>query len=162
MSYLDCPPLAPTSGRTPLQQAVLDDITSLHAPETFLWIVCPRPDGSAVIRYSWTRGGAPLGDRIDQLALAAGLDAADWLHIGDRHSQPSTHGRIKIEAYPLRRILADVQSGVRIPEVRREGIRRVIESAAEMSGHTTLRGLPRWVGVGPTLLARSTHSGEQA
>jgi hypothetical protein len=145
--------LAPTSDPTPVEKAAADGIASGCAPETFLCIVFHRPDGGARIWYAWTTGGQPLGDRIDQLALAAGLDATDWLHIGDRHCTHSTRGRIEIQAYPLRPVLADVQGGIRGPQERRERLRRVIACAADMTGQTPRTTTPGWLGFGPTLLA---------
>jgi hypothetical protein len=150
------PLLIPTSDPTPVEKAAVDDILDGFDPETFLWIVFHRPDGGAHVWYAWTDGGAPLGDQVDQRALAAGLDAADWLHIGDRHCQHTTRGRIEIQAYALRPILADIHNGIRGPEDRRAALRRVIACAAAESGQTPRPGCPRWLGVGPTLLARRT------
>ncbi|WP_330479873.1 hypothetical protein OG301_39370 (plasmid) [Streptomyces platensis] len=146
--------LIPTGDATPVEKAAVDGIVDGFDPETFLWIVFHRPDGSARIWYAWTTGGTSLGDRIDDLALNAGLDVADWLHIGDQHCEHSTRGRIDIQAYALRPIFADVQAGVRGPEDRRDGLRRVIACAAEKTGQTPHPGVPRWLGVGPTLLNR--------
>ncbi|NUS25011.1 MAG: hypothetical protein HOV92_12415 [Streptomyces sp.] len=144
--------LVPTDDPRPVEKAAVDGIVDGFEPETFLWIVFHRPDGGAHIWYAWTVGGTDLGDRVDRMALAAGLDSADWLHIGDRHCQHSTRGRIAIQAYALRPILADVQNGVRSPEDRRERLRRVVRKAAEMTGQTPRTLTPRWLGVGPTLL----------
>lgn len=152
------PALTPTGTSRPVELAVLDSIAAAHAPETFLRIVLHRPDGGASIRYGWTTGGPTLGDRIDTQALAAGLDFADWLEITDRSSQHSTRGRIQIQACPLRPVLADVTGGHRAPEARREGLRRVIRCAAQTTGQApspSLPSLPRWYGVGPTLLNRT-------
>jgi hypothetical protein len=155
-STLDRPTFTPTSDQAPVVRAVLDGITGQHEPETFLWIVHHRPDGGATIHYRWTTGGQPLGDRVDGAALAAGLDAADWLHIGDRHCKRSTRGRFAIEAYALRPVLADVDNGVRCPEDRRAGILRVIARAAEETGQSARPGCPRWLGMGPALVSRKT------
>lgn len=152
----DTVPLVPTNDRAPVEHAVVDDIASTAEPETFLWITFHRPDGGATIRYAWTAGGETLGNHIDQLALAAGLDGADWLHITDRNCQHSTRGRITIDAYLLRPVLADVQNRVRCPEPRRDGIRRVIASAIDATGSPAQPVVPRWPGVGPSLLARPT------
>lgn len=149
-------PLAPTDDRAPVEFAVVDSIAADHEPDTFLWIVFHRPDGGATIRYAWTGNGTLLGDRIDQLALTRGLDAADWLHIGDRNNTRTTRGRITIDAFRLHGVLADVRDGARCPENRRDGIRHVIACAAETTGHTLRPGIPCWVGVGPSLLARNT------
>lgn len=150
------PALIPTGDRRPVELAIADSIAASHEPETFLWIAFHRPDGGATLRYAWTAGGPALGDRIDRLALAAGLDVADWLDITDRHSHQSTRGRIDIQACALRPALADVTSGHRAPEERRDGIRRIIRCAAETTGQTPRPGIPRWIGVGPTLLNRPT------
>ena len=144
--------LIPTGDAKPVEKAAVDSIVDGFQPETFLWIVFHRPDGGARVWYAWTTGGTDLGDHIDRLAVAVGLDSADWFHIGDRHCQHSTRGRIAIQAYPLRPILADVEDGVRSPEDRREGLRRVVRKAAEMTGQTPGALTPRWLGVGPTLL----------
>ncbi|MFJ4787629.1 hypothetical protein [Streptomyces sp. NPDC088794] len=146
----------PVTSRKPVELAVIDSIASQQEPETFLWIVFYRPDGGATIHHAWTGNGAVLGDRIDHLALAMGLDCADWLHITDLHCQQSTRGRIAISAYALRPLLADVQHVTRCPELRRDGIRRVIACAAETTGQTPRPGIPRWTGVGPSLLNRRT------
>jgi hypothetical protein len=113
-----------------------------------------RPDGGVKLYYAWTADGKPLGDRIDQLAVASGLDAADWLHIGDRQKDIFHRGRVKVEAYALRPVLADVQRGERSPEQRREGLHRVVAAAAE-----SLKQQPRtshlgWLGFGPALVHR--------
>ncbi|BCK73991.1 hypothetical protein Srufu_079440 (plasmid) [Streptomyces libani subsp. rufus] len=147
--------LVPTGDPKPVEKAAVDGVVEGFEPETFLWIVFHRPDGGARIWYAWTAGGTTLGDRIDQLALASGLDCADWLHIGDQHCQQSTRGRIAIQAYALRPMLTDVQSGVRSPDDRRDGLRRVIACAADTTGQTPRPGVPRWLGVGPTLLNRN-------
>ena len=146
--------LVPTGDAKPVEKAAVDGIMDGFEPETFLWIVFHRPDGGARVWYAWTDGGTALGDRIDGLALAAGLDCADWLHIGDNHCQHSTRGRITIQAYALRPILADVQAGVRGPDDRRDGLLRAIACAAEMTGQAPRPGVPDWLGVGPTLLNR--------
>jgi hypothetical protein len=145
--------LAPTGDAKPVEKAAVDGIVDNFDPETFLWINFHRPDGGIRVWYAWTDGGTVLGDRVDSLALAAGLDCADWLHIGDRHCQHSTRGRIAIQAYALRPILADVQNGVRGPEERRDGLLRFIACAAAETGQTPRPGVPRWLGVGPTLLS---------
>jgi len=149
-------PLTPTDDRAPVELAVVDGIAADHEPDTFLWIVFHRPDGGATIRYAWTGNGTLLGDRIDQLAVAKGLDAADWLHIGDRNNTRTIRGRIVIDAFRLHGVLADVRDGARCLEDRRDGLRRIIAYAAEITGHTPRPGVPRWLGVGPSLLARRT------
>ncbi|WP_405676860.1 hypothetical protein OG292_19665 [Streptomyces sp. NBC_01511] len=150
------PTLAPSTDRTAVEQALVASITSGHPPETFLWINIHRPDGGVNIRYAWTDGGTDLGDRIDLLALAAPFDAADWLEITARHAQTSHRGRIETQAHPLRPILADVQADVRAPEERRAALHRALDLGAELTGQQRPVRIPRWLGVGPTLLAHRT------
>lgn len=138
----------------PIERAVVDEVMDGFGPETYLGFAFYRPDGGCNLWHGWTNGGDVLGDQVDSRALAAGLDAADWLHIGDRHSTITHRGRIRIEAYPLRPILADVQTGERSPETRRAHLLRVIECAAAQTGQTPRPGLPRWAGFGPALLNR--------
>ncbi|MFF2522471.1 hypothetical protein [Streptomyces liangshanensis] len=150
--------LKPSEDRRPVELALTRSIADNHSPETFLWISIHRPDGGVNVRYAWTDGGTDLGDRIDLLALAAPLDAADWLEITGRHVQVSHRGRIEILAHPLRPILANVQAGVRAPEDRRAGVQRVLDKAAELCGqpHLHSTAIPRWLGVGPDLINRRT------
>lgn len=148
--------LAPTNDATAVEKAVVYDLADGSEPETFLQINFHRPIGGVRIRYAWTSGGQPLGDHIDQIALAKGLDAADWLHIGNRHQQTSTRGRIEIWTYTLRPVLADVVGGDRSPEERREGLRRVVRAASRATGQPFRTLTPRWLGFGPVLLAGRT------
>ncbi|WP_369179083.1 hypothetical protein [Streptomyces mutabilis] len=99
-------------------------------------VVFYRPDGGARVWYSWTAGGAPLGNTIDRHALAQRLDAADWLPILDRHLERSTRGRIEIDASPLRPILAHLQTGLRAPDEERVKLRGMVEMAADLTGQT--------------------------
>ncbi|MEV6404012.1 hypothetical protein AB0M58_13845 [Streptomyces bobili] len=146
--------LQPTHDPAPVEKAVVEGTAADFEPETFLWINFRRPDGGTRIRYAWTTGGDTLGDHIDQLAMAAGLDAADWLHIGDRHQQTHTRGRVEIWAYPLRPVLADVQRDVRSPEERREGLRCLLVKASEVTGQQPGALTVRWLGFGPALTSR--------
>lgn len=148
------PVLVPTYDPAPMEQAVVDSIADGFDPETWLAITFPRFNGGVRIRWAWTPGGVDLGNRIDCLALAAGLDAADNFHIIDLHQRETWRGQIRIHAYPLRPILADVLADVRAPEERRAKLRRFIDVAAARSGQTPRPGLPRWMGVGPDLLNR--------
>lgn len=155
-STLEAPvALTPHDDPTPVEQAAVDGIVGDFPPETFLWIVFHRPDGGARVWYAWTAGGHPLGDDIDRRALAAPLDAADWLYFMGRHVERRTRGRIQIDAHPLRPILADLQAGVRAPDDERAKVRRMVEVAADLTGQECPPPRPiRWVGVGPDLLAR--------
>ncbi|WP_307841372.1 hypothetical protein [Streptomyces endocoffeicus] len=149
-------PLTPSADNTPVVRTIVQSIAADHDPETYLRIVLHRPDGGANLRHAWTEGGEPLGDEVDRAALAAGMDAADWLHIGDLNCTRSTRGRITVEAYALRPVLADVSSGIRSPADRRDGLVRVIQEAARQTGQTPCPGLPRWLGMGPALVNRPT------
>ncbi|PNG22340.1 hypothetical protein [Streptomyces cahuitamycinicus] len=145
--------LTPSDDPRPVERAVVDGIAGDFGPETFLWIVFNRPDGGARVWYAWTSGGHPLGDDIDRRALAAPLDAADWLHLMGKHLERRTRGRVQIDAHPLRPILADLQAGVRAPDDERVKLRRMVELAADMTGQARPADRPvRWVGVGPDLL----------
>ncbi|HEY5834961.1 hypothetical protein [Streptomyces sp.] len=146
--------LAPTGDARPVEKAAAEGIADGFPPETYLWINFWRPDGGVRIWYAWTAGGTELGNRIDQLALGAGLDATDWLHIADRHCEHSERGRIRIQAHPLRPVLADVQAGERGPEDRREALRRFMRKASEVTGQTPRTLTPRWLGFGPALVNR--------
>ncbi|MGA5340463.1 hypothetical protein ACPCK3_15070 [Streptomyces griseoincarnatus] len=148
--------LAPTGDPAPVVQALLSSITNGHPPETYLRITEHRADGGATVWNAWTEGGQPLGDHVDRLALSVGLDAADWLHIGELHSEHSHRGRFATEAFPLRPILASVQTGERCSDDRRAGVQRFLDMAAHHAGRALAPGIPRWLGVGPTLLSRKT------
>jgi hypothetical protein len=148
----------PDTGRKPVELAVVQDVMDGFGPEMYLGFAFYRPDGGCNTWNAWTEGGEPLGDQVDACALAAGLDAADWLHIGDRHATMTYRGRVRIEAYPLRPILADVQGGERGPQERRANLRRVIDAAAAHTGQVAVPGLPRWPGFGPRLLNRRAAS----
>ncbi|MET8609728.1 hypothetical protein [Streptomyces misionensis] len=138
--------------RAPVEQAVVASVIAGQATESYIEVVFFPLGGGARIWHAWTEGGQGLGERVDQLALAAGLDAADWLHIGNRHHNIQHRGRIRIETVPLRPVLADVQAGERCPEDRRNGLQRVLDFAAAETGRTHPVSLPRWVGYGPTLV----------
>ncbi len=144
--------LTPTSDPRPVEQAVVEGIAGAGEPDAFLWIVFRRPDGGERVWYAWTAGGAPLGDAIDRTALATGYDGADWLHIGARHLTKHSRGRVVTSIYPLRPISADVQAGLRAPEGERDAMRRLVTRAVSSQAR-----LPRWLGVGPALLARTDH-----
>ncbi|MDX3165780.1 hypothetical protein PV516_18520 [Streptomyces scabiei] len=146
--------LAPSADPTPVEKAVADSIAADFAPETFLWLTFHQADGGARIWYAWTAGGHQLGDRGELVDAVAGYDAADWLHISDRHQLTSTRGRMTIWAYPLRPVLADVQTDIRSPEKRREGVRRILRKAGELTGQAPRTLTPRWLGFGPALISR--------
>jgi hypothetical protein len=148
--------LIPTGDPTPVEKAVVDGILDDFEPETFLWIVFHRPDGGAHVWHAWTAGGHPLGDSIDQAAIAAGYDAADWLHITGRHRTDHHRGRVEIQAHPLRPIEADVHNGLRDSGTTRDWVCRFLATAAGMAGQRRPADapVPRWTGVGPALLTR--------
>lgn len=153
---LTAPPLlfTPSSDPAPVEQAVALSIAASFPPETYLWIECHRPDGGMQLWHAWTEGGDVLGDQVDDVAMAAGLDAADWLDLTIRHQQDSTRGRIVIKAHPLRPILADVQAGARAEDGLREAVLRCLRIAAQEAGRAPRATAPRWLGVGPVLTAR--------
>ncbi|BDT39485.1 hypothetical protein [Streptomyces yaizuensis] len=146
--------MAPTDDPAPVEKAVADGVVGDYPPETFLWIIFRPPEGGVRIWHAWTDGGHQLGDQVDRMALASGLDAADWLDVTSRHERISRRGRVEIRAYALRPVFGDVQSGVRCLEDRREYLRGLIRTATEMTGRPTLPGIPRWQGVGPALTSR--------
>lgn len=148
--------LLPTGNPKPVEKAVVEGIVDDFEPETFLWIVFHRPDGGAHVWYAWTAGGIPLGEHIDQHALAAGFDASDWLHITGRHRTDHHRGRVETQAHPLRPIEADLRNGARSPESERDKLRRLLDGARDMAGQPPRPDatVPRWIGVGPTLLHR--------
>jgi hypothetical protein len=145
--------LVPTNDPTPVEKAAVDGIAAEFGPETFLWISFHRPDGAVRSWFAWTAGGQRLGDYIDRVAMTAGLDAADWLHVADRHQDTRARGTIKTWAYALRPVLADVESGVRSPAARREGLRRVLAALVGDSGQQHVRDV-RWLGFGPRVTRR--------
>ncbi|RPE27257.1 hypothetical protein [Kitasatospora cineracea] len=150
--------LLPTGDPKPVEKAVVDSILDQFEPETFLWINLHRPDGGVHVWYAWTAGGTALGDTVDLAALTSGSDAADWLHLTGRHRTDHFRGRIHTQAHPLRPIQADLARGDRAPENERDKLSRLLCSAAELAHQSRPldRPLPRWVGVGPTLLNRPT------
>lgn len=117
--------------------------------ETLIWITFRRPDGARTW-YAWTGGGERLGDAVDRAAEARGLDAADWLHILDRHADYISDGHAEARAYPLRRVLADITAGVRGPEQLREQLARVLR--ASLGRQAAAAAPPPWCGTGPALL----------
>ncbi|MFC7869674.1 hypothetical protein ACFUS2_00740 [[Kitasatospora] papulosa] len=148
--------LTPTNNSEPVLQALVQSIATGHPPETWLRIAFHKPCGGVSIRYAWTAGGDELGDHIDLLAQSTGFDAADWMHITNEHAQISIRGRIETQAHLLRPILRDIEAGTHCPQDFRDGLHRLLDCAAEQTGQPRRPGWPRWVGVGPTLLARRT------
>lgn len=126
----------------PVELAVAADVADASPPETYLQMSFFRPDGCIRLWHGWTSGGDRLGDRIDQLAVTAGRDMADYMHIADRCVTTSTRGRIEIQAYALRAALADVQGEERGPQRWRDGL-----AERCFSGRT-----PGWFGFGPALV----------
>lgn len=146
--------ITPTSGdRSPVELAVISETIEEYGPEVYLGFTFHRPDGGANLWHGWTDGGPELGDLVDGVALAARLDAADWLHIGDRHRTTTDRGRVRIEAYPLRPVLADVHNGERSDEPRRQTLIRFLDVAAAQTGQPRpALALPLWPGFGPARL----------
>lgn len=148
--------LTPSNDPTPVEKAVIDGILDDFPPETFLTFVFHRADGGARLWHAWTDGGTALGDRVDQLATAAGMDAADDMAIGARHVEQSTRGRVEINAYPLRPILADVEGEHGSDPVHRDKLRRALDWYAEQKGWPVLDDgyHAPWIGYGPKLRNR--------
>lgn len=147
------PILIPSSDPTPVEKAAVEGIVGDHDPETFLLITFHRPDGGARLWYAWTVGGQPLGDRIDQVALAQVLDGADWIHIAQRHAQHSIRGRIAVQAYPLRPVLADVEVPVRADsDLRRKWLTFRSDLRPDQ-----MPAWSCWVGFGPRIVKESAR-----
>ncbi|WP_327385014.1 hypothetical protein [Streptomyces sp. NBC_01207] len=149
------PLLTPTADPGPVEQALAASIAAQYPPETYLWIEHPQPDGGVIIRHRWTAGGNALGDEVDGVAMAAGLDAIDWLDLTIRHQQVSHRGRIAVKAHPLRPLLADIQAGTRAEDGVRDYLQRALDLAAEQAGRRPRGRAPRWIGVGPALVNRN-------
>ncbi|WP_329347235.1 hypothetical protein OG226_00400 [Streptomyces sp. NBC_01261] len=159
MPVLDAPPalaprpaLSPATDRRPVEQAVVRDALSGEPPETLVVTDIPQPDG-LLVYPAWTDGGDVLGDRIDRTALARGVDGWSWIEILHRHVRTTHRGRITIRAYPLRRVLDDVERGYRGDETHRAALARLLADDAARDGRPPLPapGNPSWVGVGPRL-----------
>ena len=146
--------ITPIDGRNPAELTAVTEVLQEWGPETYLGFTFTRPDGGCNLWHGWTDGGPVLGDITDGIALATHLDAADWLHIGDRHRTITDRAGLRIEAFPLRPVLADVESGERSPQDRRELLTGFLNRAADADGSARVSALP-WPGFGPLLLARS-------
>ncbi len=143
---------------TPVEKAIANSIADGFEAEAFLWINFHRPDSGVRVWYAWTAGGVPLAERCDSQALALVLDCADWLHVLGLHRADHFRGRVHTQAHPLRPVLQDIQRGERAPQELRKQLHRIIQLAAEHTGHAPMsraRPIPRWGGVGPALLART-------
>ncbi|MCL3999217.1 hypothetical protein M4438_38020, partial [Streptomyces lavenduligriseus] len=102
------PGLAPVADRGPVERAVVDGALAAAGPETLVRADVPQPDGSVRLYAAWTNGGGPLGDHIDRVALARGLDAWSWVEILTHCARTTHRGRIEVRTHPLRQVLADV------------------------------------------------------
>jgi hypothetical protein len=144
----------PTADRRLVERAVVTGTLHGEEPEAFVRIDVPQPDGALIQYTAWTDGGAPLGDHIDRIALAAGLDAWSWIEILERHLRLTHRGRIEIRTHPLRPVLADVEHRYRGDETTRANLARALAADAARHGLPPLPapGIPRWIGVGPRLL----------
>jgi hypothetical protein len=147
-------PLIPTNDSRPVVQAVIDGLVSGCDPETFLWIEWRLADGRVRRRLEWTAGGQALGDEVDDLALSLKLDSADWFTVLRRNRSVHERGGIRAEAHPLRGVLADVLAGVRAPEVERVKLQDSLALTRDLVLHPSSSDprLPRWAGVGPSLI----------
>lgn len=145
------PVLVPTGDPTPVEKAAVEGIVDMHEPETYLMFTFHRPDGGARCWDAWTEGGRPLGDRIDAMALTAGMDGADWIEISERTVEASERGRMLIQAYPLRAVLAELEGGMRADDAFRERFRRAVRDIRPDSARAA--SLP-WLGFGPKQVNR--------
>lgn len=148
--------LTPTGDPTPVEKAAVEGIADMFEPETFLQIIFYRPDGGARCWYAWTAGGPALGDQADQLALASGMDAADWFAITSRYGTEHTRGRIHATAHPLRPVLADIRAGRGDDGDWRPKLDALVR---DYRGETRQPApdparFPRWMGVGPRLVVK--------
>jgi hypothetical protein len=143
--------LTPTADSAPVELAAVAGIVDMHEPETYLMFTFNRPDGGAHCWDAWTEGGRPLGDDIDARAVAAGFDGADWIEISERTVVRSERGRIDIQAYPLRAVLAAIEGGVRADEGFRYRFRRAVH---EMRPDSPVAALLPWLGFGPCQVGR--------
>lgn len=149
--------LSPTDDPRPVEKAVAAGIADDFEPETHLWIVFRTPEGGARVYYAWTAGGDVLGNRVDREAIARGFDCVDWLFVPGRYRTDHERGRVRIQAYPLRPILADVLAGRRADESDRARTMSVFDAAADLKGKprpalSDFRG--PWGGVGPVVLGK--------
>lgn len=144
------PLLVPSGAEDPVEKAAVNELVDGFGPEMFLVVrFRSAPDG-VHIWFVWTAGGRPLGGRVDGTAVAAGMDAGDWLHIGERHVEYSERGGVSVQVYPLRPIMGDVQGGVRAPEKLRQRLRLGAAAAGEPPADRD-----PWVGFGPKLATAS-------
>jgi hypothetical protein len=100
---------------------------------------------------------------FDRYAVVVVAVSASWIVIPGRHVQEQYRGRVHIQAHPLRPIQHDVRAGHRAGETERDKLRKLLDCAADMTGQArrpTDQPLPRWFGVGPTLLTRHRPPGE--
>ncbi len=138
----------PSTDLTPVQRAVVCETAGLFEPELFLEYHLPLPGGGIRLWYAWTAGGAPLGDRADDAALARGLDCADYIGLANPHSETTQHGRVQVIAYKVRPILTAVHAGERGPRQTREALARLFTDVTGQEWTADDR-LDTWWGVGP-------------
>jgi hypothetical protein len=140
----------------PVEKAVIHDIIDDLGPLKWLTISFEPAAGGLRYYQAWTAGGDLLGDQVDDLALARGLDGADWLDITGRHEQITYRGKVKIQAYDLPSIRVDVDLGHgQTDDTMRDKLRRLINDMAEHypNKYRPVRlGEPlAWSGVGPRM-----------
>jgi hypothetical protein len=144
----------PSTDLAPAQRAVVGETIGLFEPELFVIYQFPLPDGGARFWHAWTAGGAPLGDRADDAALARGLDLADYIDLTYPHIQETEHGRVGIVAHTLRPILAAILAGDRATRRTREAVACLLTNVTGRTW-TTADHLAGWFGVGPRQVERS-------
>ncbi|UJV42931.1 hypothetical protein [Streptomyces sp. AMCC400023] len=145
--------IVPGTGDSPAERFIVTETLEQHDPETYLTVTFNRPDSSATLWHAWTGGGSDLADLIDGIARTVGLDAADWCHISDRHRVTADLAWKRVEAYPLRPILADVHNGERCDDHRRRVLAGFLDLAAHPDGQPAPQ-LHAWPGYGPALLSQ--------
>jgi hypothetical protein len=141
----------------PVQRAAVLEIADQFGPLKWLDIRFPLPGGGLRLTSAWTPGGDRLGDEIDTVALAAGMDMADWLAIVDRHHEVTYRGKIQIVVHDLPPIRNDVALRY---GADRDFRGRLRAAYAEWCSEWPFDwvGLPRWHGVGPYLLGGTTQT----
>jgi len=137
----------PTDPAELARKAIFDDLFDLIGPR-HMGLMSYLDGGVRKNRYAWSEHAAELGDAIDNWALAAGLDIADWVAITTRHWSRYQRGQITVYVYPLERVAEDVDArrGATAEE-------RVLLGGYLDSDHAcNHEGFCAWPGVGPALV----------
>lgn len=137
----------PTDPAELARKAIFDDLFDLIGPR-HMGLMSYLDRGVRKNRYAWSEHAAELGDAIDNRALAAGLDAADWAAITSRHSTCHQRGAITVLVHSLERIAADVDArrGATAEE------RVLLGGYLDPAHACDHEGFCAWLGVGPALV----------